>query len=102
MKKTAIDFIEVTPEPYSKFGARPTQGSKYDPIFTKAGENMRIKVPIGDSQSVSNALRKHLERRGRNAMVKSLNDCGDGFGGVWWFTKPAQTVSNFKPQKGKK
>lgn len=93
-------ILELTPEPHSKFSFRAKSGSKYDVFFDSVGENMRIKLPIGFTDRIAPALKKYHEKRGRQVIVSAVSDCGDGFGGVWWFDKP-RTTSNF-PKVGSK
>ena len=78
-----IEKLSISPEPYP--GRRMTAGSKYAEIFNDLPQNQRLNCPIGTAAALASMLKKHLARKGlKSAIVRSINDMGDGEGGVWW------------------
>lgn len=82
-----ISKLHISPEPYP--GRRLPAGSKYTEIFNDLPQNQRLNCPIGTASALASMLKKHLARKGlKSAVVRSLNDVGDGEGGVWWMPPP--------------
>lgn len=79
-----VSLMSITPEPYEKF-ANKTVTSKYDDLFSKLGENQRLKCQPEAAGRVAAQLKNWLKAHGyKNITTKSRTNCGDGFGGVWW------------------
>ena len=82
-----IEKLSISPEPYP--GRRIAARSKYAEIFNDLPQNQRLRCPIDTAAALANMLKKHLARKGlKSAVVRSINDFGDGEGGVWWMPPP--------------
>ena len=92
-----VSLMSITPEPYEKFASKIVT-SKYDDLFSKLGENQRLKCSPEAAGRVAAQLKKWLIARGhKNITTKSRTNCGDGFGGVWWMeAKESQAAQVFK------
>lgn len=94
MSKYDLSKMSVTNESFSAFPVRRAK-SKYDDLFRKVAQDMRLKCPPGTSARMAAGLKKWLIQQGHaNPIVKSREHCGDGMGGVWWLgeaeAKPAK------------
>lgn len=95
--KIDVSKMSITPEPYEKYERRSTP-SKYDEIFSKLGENQRLKCQPEAAGRVAAQLKNWLKAHGhKNITTKSRTNCGDGFGGVWWMeVKESEAAKVFK------
>ena len=77
---TALSF---TDEPYR--GRIRQDTSKYAEIFSQAKPNKRLRCPRGTAARIASQFKKWLEKSGtKEPVVRSVENYGDGFGGVWW------------------
>ena len=85
--------LSISPEPYP--GRRLVAGSKYAEIFNDLPQNQRLRCPLGTAGQLASILKKHLAKKGlKSAVVRSVNDIGDGEGGVWWMPPEPASVWN--------
>lgn len=92
-----VSLMSITPEPYEKFSTKIVT-SKYDDLFSKLGENQRLKCSPEAAGRVAAQLKNWLKAHGhKNVTTKSRTNCGDGFGGVWWMeAKDSEATQVFK------
>lgn len=93
-----ISKMRVTNESYEKF-ERSIKPSKYEEIFSKVTEGMRLVCPPEAAAGLSSQLQRWLEKKGHtDFIVRHRTRCADGMGGIWWMrtekpaTKPVQTT----------
>ena len=89
-----LSKLSVTPEPYEAF-QRSNKPSKYEAIFKKTAEGMRLKCPPEVAAGLSSQLQRWLEKQGHtDFIVRHRSHCRDGMGGIWWMKekKPVKTT----------
>lgn len=80
-----ISLLAIVDERYADYAKDLRTGSKYDAIFVQVKKDMRLRCPHESASRIAVQLKKWLERRGhKDVVVRSLADCGDKMGGVWW------------------
>lgn len=78
-----MSLLRITDDPYR--GRRPAAEGKYDPIFAKITQGKRLVCPSGHAGKIAQLLRKWLQKQGTaSPLIRSVDDYGDGMGGVWW------------------
>lgn len=93
-----VSLMSITPEPYEKF-ANKIVTSKYDDLFSKLGENQRLKCQPEAAGRVAAQLKNWLIAHGhKHITTKSRTNCGDGFGGVWWIKAEEAPKTKFAPK----
>lgn len=76
-------------EPYRGRVRKDT--SKYAEIFNQAKPNRRMHCPIGTAARIASQFKKWLEKNGtKDPIVRSVENNGDGMGGVWWIQEAAK------------
>lgn len=86
--------IEDTPYP-----KRRTTGSKYDADFDRLQVDQCVRCDPKEVATTSNALRKYLERKGREGlMVRQVAKCDDGYARIWLLKRPV-TMASVKGRK---
>ena len=93
-----VSLMSITPEPYEKF-ANKIVTSKYDDLFSKLGENQRLKCQPEAAGRVAAQLKNWLIAHGhKHITTKSRTNCGDGFGGVWWIKAEEAPKTKIAPK----
>lgn len=81
--------IENTPMPSQV----RRSNNKYEPIFSKLKPGQCIRCEPSERNSIANALRKWVERKGLECTVRGIDRCEDGHGRVWLVPKPAEATT---------
>jgi len=58
--------------------------NKYSKTLKDMPVNKRLKVPIGDAAVVKHGMSRVLKATRPGHILRAIDDCGDGMGGVWW------------------
>jgi hypothetical protein len=81
-----LDALTICDDPMPEYRALPA--GKYDALLSKLKPGQCIKCPTSDVNRLSNAIKKHVERKHPTCMVRSMQDYGDGMGRVWMLPRP--------------
>ena len=57
--------------------------NKYSKTLKDMPVNKRLKVPIGDAAVVKHGMSRVLKADRPGHILRAIDDCGDGMGGVW-------------------
>ena len=57
--------------------------NKYSKTLKDMPVNKRLKVPIGDAAVVKHGMSRVLKATRPGHILRAIDDCGDGMGGVW-------------------
>lgn len=89
-------LIEITNDPLPP---KKIIQSKYADIFKRMRFGQRIKCPPEAVDAVRAALEKHLKTMDSKAIVKSVKNYGDGYGGVWATFKDSAAREKYEAAK---
>lgn len=77
----------IVDEPYP--GRQIKTVSKYAEKFAGMKQGVRLQCPTGTASRIASMLKKYLTARGhKEPIVRAIERCDDGKGGVWWLEKP--------------
>lgn len=84
----AVDLskLSICDDPIPTYKSQPE--GKYDALLANMKPGQAIKCPTGDIDRIANAIKKHIDRRHPNCVVRTMRDYGDGMGRVWMLPKP--------------
>lgn len=80
--------LSICDDPIPEHRALPE--GKYDALLSKLKPGQAIKCPSADVNRLANAIKKHVEKRYPDCMVRTMRNYGDGMGRVWMLPKPGK------------
>ena len=81
MERIDVNAFEFDDMPFP--GRTLGRENKYSKTLKDMSVNKRLKVPIGDAEVVRNGMSRVLKATRPGHILRAIDDCGDGMGGVW-------------------
>lgn len=81
-----LSLLSICDDPIPEYRSH-TEG-KYDAFLASMKPGQAIKCPSGDIDRIANAIKKHVDKRHPNCIVRTMRNYGDGMGRVWMLPKP--------------